>query len=189
MNYNCCKCGSDQTQKLSAIYASGTSHNHTTALTSGIIMQNTGAVGGLSATTSTSSTSRSLLADRLAPPQRLTFDPSASNPGGCLIIVLAIATTFAIATAIDHTFFLREEWITGWMGSSDPVKIAVDHPEVCFVISLFGGLAALMGIARGIRNKSRKFDTYNEAVYEPAMKEWKKKFYCHRCDTIFKPDA
>jgi hypothetical protein len=190
MNLSCSKCGSDHTQKLSSIYASGAGHRHATSHTSGMVIDNTGNVGGLSATTSTSSTYRSELADRIAPPQRLTVDLAGAKPLARLfLIVAAWWGTTIIAMGLDQKFFRRYEMVTGYMGSSDPVRMAIDHTGTCFLVGLLGGAFAFYLMAHRNVRKAEKFDVYNKTVYEPAMKEWQSKYYCHRCDNVFKPNA
>lgn len=189
MNLSCTNCGSEHTQKLSSVYASGTRHGHATSQTAGIVMDNAGNVGGMSATTSTSSTHRSELANRIAPPQRLSMNFSKANPLGLFLIVIAWWLTTGFAMVIDYLFFVKTEMVTGWMGSSTPTPVAFQHTGTCVVIGLLGGIVVFFLMVRKNIKKAQKFELYNKTVYEPAMKEWQLKYYCHRCDTVFKPSA
>jgi hypothetical protein len=189
MNLSCTKCGSEHTQKLSSVYASGTRHGHSTSYTSGMVVDNAGNVGGMSGTTSTSATYRSELAERIAPPKRLSVDFGKANPIGLISMVIAWFVTTMVAMSIDQMFFKSYKMVTGIMGSSDPVRMAIDHTGTCMVIGFLGSIFVFYLMVRGSVKKAKEFEQYNKAVYEPAIAEWQLKYYCHRCDTIFKPNT
>lgn len=93
------------------------------------------------------------------------------------------------AMSIDQKFFVERKMVVGWMGSSTPVPVEINHIGTCVVIGILGAIFAFFLIVRKNVKKAQRFEVYNKTVYEPAMRDWQLKYYCHRCDTVFKPSA
>lgn len=121
----CPKCNSDNTQRLSVIYQSGTQHISTTSRTYGGGGGSGFGVGG--ASTTTSGTSQSYLASKAAPPKK---KPLALAIGIIVVGFLAFYVQFLLALLIlaaggflAYKAFrynkevypgLRQEWQRSW---------------------------------------------------------------------------
>jgi hypothetical protein len=161
MSFSCAKCGSENTQKLSAIYSSGTSYSSSLSSHSSV-------AGALRGPVSTSSSHQSLLADRVAPPRKR--EQGQGTYGFVPLVMYCIAPFVCFFMWAVTQSFLGDRY----HGTSVCIGIVAGFAFVQFLIGLWN--------ARIQRRNLR----YNETIYAPAMKEWESKFYCHRCDTVFK---
>ena len=180
MNLSCPQCHSENTQKLSAIVASGTEHVHGRARTRSLSTGTTSGMGvamgprGLSsvhsygrvtiqrqADTNHASTTQSGLARRLSAPARkpenLLLFLVLLIPLGLLLSVIPIGIGYALGGATG-------KWAT----------IAALCAGTCF---LFKGMA-------GISAANRE---YNRTVWVEKKTQWDRSFFCHRCEHVFAP--
>jgi len=139
----CPKCKSENTQKLSAIVATGTSHS-----TSHSVGAAGGTVGGQAAFGTTSSTTNTVTRSALA--QKLS----------------APAKKKTILVIVGFAFLALIVW--GMFGK--------------FLGLLAAGGVGYLGFIIYTKNVA-----YNTAVWPGLFEEWDRSFYCHRCETVFKP--
>lgn len=161
MDLTCPTCGSQNTQKVSAIVSEGTHYSYST--NSATLVGTVGGRAGIATTTSsTTSVSTTELAERLAPPKLRRYH----NPINLTVLAGFVAFgAFWIAAQFTHTLRLK-------------------YPEELWVL----GPATLLGFVFGFYffdksgDESRK---WNVEVYPKLYAKWNRKFYCHRCESIF----
>lgn len=163
MNYNCTKCGSGNTQKISAIVSSGTGHGHSTsnATTVGMV-DGSLAVAGTRGSTNT--TMKTELAKKLAMPTRRTES--------WIFYGLVFGGVFAwIGGAI-----------VGFLG------LMIFNSAVGAISALVAGVCIFFHCVKHYRESAKRNAQYNKIEYSGAKKQWNLGFYCHRCENIFVPE-
>ena len=158
-NFNCKKCGAEDTKSFQMLHEQQTSTGSFGGLVSGagvgIGSNGIGAVGGGGAFSGNMSMA-TLLAQRIAPPKKR--EVAASDVGGPLAVLLFISGLFLIN--------LRGLKMAG---------------IICLSI------AVLIFIALGVRSvrEVKKAKKYNEEIYAPAYKKWQEMHVCLRCGHEF----
>lgn len=163
MNYNCTKCNSGNTQKISAIVSSGTSHGHSmsSATTVGVV-DGSLAVAGTRGSTNT--TIKTELAKKLAMPTRRTES--------WILYGLAFGGVF------------------GWIGGAIAgfLGVVIFNSAVGAILALAAGVAIFFHCVKHYRESAKRNARYNKIEYSDAKKQWDLGFYCHRCENVFVPE-
>ena len=164
MEYNCNKCGSSNTQKISAIVSGGTSHGHSTssATTVGMVDGNL-AVAGTQGSTYT--TLKTELAKKLAMPTKRTES--------WIFYGLFFGGGFAwIGGAI-----------VGFLGGM------IFNPTIGVILALIAAVCMFVHCIKHYRNSAKNNEKYNRLEYPQAKAQWDLSFYCHRCENVFAPQS
>jgi len=120
--YKCSECGSEDTFKVSQIYASSTQFIDTTTLGGGI----TNIGGGLGAA-ATKGTIQSLRAQQISPPQK----PKENTALGCGILLFIIIITFSLPITFLSLLLLIGGFILAWK-SMKPTKVDLQYYEMAY---------------------------------------------------------
>lgn len=164
MEYNCNKCGSVNTQKISAIVSGGTSHGHSTsrATTVGVVDGNL-AVAGTQGTTST--TTKTALAQKLTMPTKRTES--------WIFYGLFIGGGFAWVGGA----------IVGFLG------VMIFNSAIGAISAFIAAICIFIHCMKHYRDSAKRNAKYNELDYPNAKRQWDLSFYCHRCENIFVPKS
>lgn len=162
MELNCPKCKSENTQKITAIVDSGTTHSRGKTTSVGV-----GSVGGRmavgSSTGTTNTTHKTALAQKFPTPSK--------RPEGYIV-------KFVFGTLL-----------VGSLGYFLLTSITNTHGGL---FSIILGLIAygVTGkfLLQFLKNKSDANKAYNETVYPQEQRAWDNGFYCHRCENVFVPE-
>lgn len=162
MDYDCNKCGSSSTQKISAIVSSGTSNGSSTSRGTTI-----GMVGGdlavASTNGSTSATMKTQLAEKLAMPIKRTES--------WIFYGIFFGGGFGWISAM----------VVGFLGG------VIINPGVGVFLGLIAGVAMFLHCMKHYRNSAKRNVQYNKLEYPQAIEKWNSGFYCHRCEHVFIP--
>ncbi len=162
MTFDCPKCGSASTQKLSAIYEAGTATIQTGSTHLGVGLTGDGFVPVLGSS-STSGVQQSELAKRAAPPGKKGI--------GCGEIgAVLVAPPLLGLLAVFLCF------VIGWDSAAD---------WVCPGVSGIGFVLLLTGLVVAGREAAR----YNATEWPSLQSKWERSWYCHRCAQMFTVDA
>lgn len=164
MEYNCNKCGSSNTQKISAIVSGGTSHGHSTssATTVGMVDGNL-AVAGTKGSTYT--TMKTELAKKLAMPTKRTES--------WIFYGLFFGGGFA--------------WIGGAIAGF--IGVMIFNSAIGSISALIAAVCIFSHCVRHYRNSAKNNEKYNRLEYPQAKTQWNLGFYCHRCENVFVPQS
>lgn len=169
MKCHCPECGNEQTQKVSAIIASGTSSTTAVAFVDGIDRRNLSWLeGNKGSFLSLNSTSRTHLASRFSPPPRA----GGAASYGCCVSVLSFFISFLILWG------LSQRWV-----ASGRVEEPSNAFKIFLTVSFIFGVVVLpiiVGVYVAIQNYR-----YNKNILPKLQEEWNRLWYCHRCDTTF----
>jgi hypothetical protein len=162
VEYNCNKCGSSSTQKISAIVSGGTSHGHARSRATTVGMVDGGlAVAGTSGSTKT--TMQTELAQKLAMPTRRTESWIFHGVliGGALAWVGGAIAGFLGAMVVSAGFGV--------------------------ILGLVAGVWTMFYCVKHYRDGARRNVQFNRLEYPQAKEQWSLGFYCHRCENVFIP--
>jgi hypothetical protein len=167
MDLKCNSCGSDNTQKLSAIVSRGTTHGYASTTASSVGVVN-GALATSSTVASTHTTSSTDLAQKLTWPQKLSerwLLKSLILGGGAGFIC------FQISMGIGF-------WIRSKSDILAYLSLIIGH-----------GFGAYLFIRTLWKNRAaaKRNAIYNKEEYPHKIARWQKSFYCHRCENVFIP--
>jgi hypothetical protein len=178
MNYSCPNCGSDQTQKITAIVAAGTSHAHGAVSTTSLLSAQ-GGFGSAYSEGSAHSTHSTELATKLAKP--------VPQP---IRILGPLLGWFILAVLGTVIFIVIFAGILGLLGPFGQRVGAIIHIPI-FGFPFYGlVLTALFFIStRSVFRSAGRAREYNRDIYPVELERWQNEFYCHRCDQIFTPAA
>lgn len=162
MEYNCNKCGSSNTQKISAIVSSGTSHGRSksSATTVGMVDGRLGVAGTRG---STSTTMRTELAKKLAMPIKRTES--------WIFYGLFIGGGFA--------------WVGGAIAGF--LGVVIFNSAIGAISALIAGVCIFLHCIKHYRGSAKRNEQYNRVEYPDAKAQWNLSFYCHRCEHVFVP--
>jgi hypothetical protein len=163
VNYNCGKCGSGSTQKISAIVSGGTSHGHSMsrATTVGMVDGNL-AVANTQGSTNTTTTTA--LAQQLAKPARRT------------------ESWIFLGVLVGGVSAWAGGWIAGFLGG------VLVSPHVGLMLGLIAAAWLFFASIKHYRVIAKRNAEYNKLEYPSAIQRWNLGFYCHRCEHVFVPD-
>lgn len=164
VEYNCNKCGSSNTLKISAIVSGGTSHGHSTssATTVGVVDGNL-AVAGTKGSAYT--TMKTELAKKLAMPTQRTES--------WIFYGLFIGGGFAWTGGA----------IVGFLG------VMIFNSAIGFISALIAAVCIFSHCVKHYRNSAKNNEKYNRLEYPQAKAKWNLGFYCHRCENVFVPQS
>jgi hypothetical protein len=170
MKLHCPNCKNENIQSVPIAYESGTSTSSSTSFTVGAI-GNIGHASAMGAVTESQSSSATLIAARLAPPEKKGFK------SGCIFIG---------ALWLACLLFLSSILCLGNIGSSDQ-----DGRTMFWV-----GLVMAIGSAwylRKLKNKisaeKQEIERYNEEEYPKKVAEWRSHWFCSKCGFTGKLDV
>ena len=159
---SCPHCGSDQIQRVAAIYEAGTSAINTETLGMGVGYSQGGFVPALGSA-STEGVQQSELVSRLAPPG---YEPALK-----MIIVMPVVLSVLWGLLVIAVAFVLD--LIGIDSAGSAIK------PLWILGSL--GLAAL-SIRAGLR-----MARYNRENWPQDMESWRAEWYCHKCGERFSP--
>jgi len=165
MSYACPKCGSENTQKITAVAASGTTEgtSQTTTVGGGV---GGGGFGAGVASGTTKSQFQTELAKRFSPPEKEMEGVFFHIITGLIIyaVVMAVAAFFIIGFGeqIIGEFLATVAWLA------------------------FGVWYGLRRIRKGSENRA-KSQRFNREEYPALLDMWENGFYCHRCEHTYTP--
>lgn len=162
MEYSCKKCGSSNTQKISAIVSGGTSHGRSTSSSTTVGMVD-GSLGVAGTQGSTNTTMRTELAKKLAMPTKRTES--------WIFYGLFIGGGFA--------------WVGGAIAGF--LGVMIFNSAVGAISALIAGVCIFFHCIKHYRNSAKRNEKYNKDEYPDAKAQWNLSFYCHRCENIFVP--
>jgi phosphate/sulfate permease len=167
MNCTNAACGSDNTRRLSMVYAEGAGTTKSSASTHGMV--NVGNQLG-SISTSTTSTNRyeSDLARRCAPPEK----PSFSWFFFSLPIVLIVGILFGAPHVADE------------LGNRVATRYFDSHPTALKIYLVTLGVGLIVGIVLGAISAGRRFNAA-DAVYKQGMDAWGRSWLCMKCGNLY----
>jgi len=158
-DFNCPKCGSDQTAKCSAVYASGTTAIETKTSGMGVGLSRGGFVPVVGGGT-TRGVQQTQLAAQLAPPAK---EPTVKQFfGGTFFLAPLLGVIVAIVVGL----------ISDW-----------SEPAVVGTFLVVAALIAILNVAATVRMYRENRDEWPK-----LYAEWERKWYCGRCGETFTPD-
>jgi len=164
VNYNCNKCGSGSTQKISAIVSGGTSHGHSTSNATTVAMVDGGlAVAGTRGSTNT--ITKTELAKKLAMPVERTES--------WVFYSLFFGGVFA--------------WIGGAIFGF--LGVMIFNSAAGAISAIAASVCIFFHCVKHYRESAKRNAKYNRLEYPGAKKQWNLGFYCHRCENIFVPES
>lgn len=161
MDLNCPKCNSENTQKITAIVDSGTTHSRGTTTSVGV-----GSVGGGLAYGGSTGTTRTTHTTALA--QRFTKPKKRSEGYVLSSVFLTLIASWLSAALIGPIIGSKNEFVV--------------FLEALICLVVFGRL-----IFRWQKNKSEKNKEYNRNSFPEEIETWSNGFFCHRCEAVFVP--
>lgn len=171
MDLSCPKCKSENTQKITSVVSSGTTH--TTGTTSSTSIGTTGTAVGVSTSRGTvSATSTTELAKKLAEPTK-KYD-------GFLAILLCLSPfVFFLSAAIGAYIAFEILWFRydPW-ASFQTAPMILSAIPFCLIMKFIYKKWEPYRMAR---------KAYNENEFPAVHKRWSEGFFCHRCENIFLP--
>ena len=171
MDLSCPKCKSENTQKITSVVSSGTTH--TTGTTSSTSVGTTGTTVGVSTSRGTvSATSTTDLARKLAEPTK-KYEGFIRVLLCAFLFILPVSLVIGGYVAYEILWFEMDPWAkfhtAGWV----------------FGIIPFFWLMNLVYKKWEPYRMARK--AYNQNEFPELHKRWSEGFYCHRCENIFVP--
>lgn len=162
MEYNCNKCGSGNTQKISAIVSGGTSHGHSTSRGTTVgMVDGSLAVAGTQGSTNT--TIKTELAQKLSMPTKRTES--------WIFYGLFIGGGFAWVGGA----------IIGFLGA------VIFNSAIGAISALIAGVCIFLHCMKHYRDCAKRNAEYNKIDYPNEKVQWDLGFYCHRCENVFVP--
>lgn len=175
LHWRCPKCGDSNIQRVSVIYAEGTSSASRTTVGVGDI-QGEGLIGGVGASSQTGSTG---LAAQLAPPREpKSLSNDAAGTAGCLAFVV-FALVFFLTLIIDSAMASDDE------GLFSGLCLFFLNPAVAGFV--FARLTFRKVKTSGDAEYLKKVAEHQkeQADFELRRGLWERSFFCHRCGDIF----
>lgn len=162
MDLTCPKCRSENTQKITAIVDSGTTHSRGTTTSVGV-----GSVGGRlavgSSTGTTNTTHKTALAQKFPTPSKRSEGYVVKLVLGTVVIG---SVAYAILTSVTNTHGGFFDLVLGALAYGVTGKL-------------------LLGF---LKRKADANKVYNETVYPQEQRAWEHGFFCHRCENVFVPE-
>jgi hypothetical protein len=164
--YFCPKCKSENTQKLSAIYSAGTSTSQSRSRGIGLLL-NDGDIDPFLATSKSVSSNQTHLAEKLNPP---VFFPAKCTKANVVAILGVITALIALGFFMSVFFSHR---------SSKMLHLTFA------IISSLSASACLTFHNKEVK-RVNTLNMENAKRIEKEMIDWNTKYYCHRCEHIFR---
>lgn len=172
---NCPQCGQlDKVQKVSALYAQGTSRTSYESPSAAVQINDTTFYG----TQERTAISRTALSERLTPPTppSIRKPMEATNSSGCGIIAI-----IGVLLGIVMVFCGFQVKFDGWQLIFAGAILIIAVPIYYF------SDASKIKSGKAKQEYKAKLEVYNRtmAPYESAQRQWDSAYYCGRCDGIF----
>jgi heme O synthase-like polyprenyltransferase len=162
VQYNCNKCESSNTQKISAIVSGGTTHGNSTSNATTVGIVDCGlAVAGTRGSTNT--TMKTELAKKLAMPTKRT------------------ESWMFYGVFIGGGFAWIGGAIVGFLG------VMIFNSAIGAIAALLAVLLIFIHCVKHYRNCAKRNEKYNTVEYPNEKAQWDLGFYCHRCENVFIP--
>ena len=170
--FQCPKCSSDHTQKLSVIYDSGTTNARSKTFAHGVAINPDLSLTPVLGSLGTNTLSQSELARRLSPPVL----PSKESGEVYFVHFVAIA-------AVCVSFGLM-------MAAVDSTRAATE--KVAFIIGIvfflgFGIVFAIYGFS--LDKTANESLTRKLGTYQKHLADWRASVFCHRCGHVYIPES
>lgn len=170
MNLNCPKCQSENTQKITSVVSSGTTHTSGSTSSTSIVTTGT-AVGVASSSGSVNATSTTELARKLA-------EPSKKYDGYLAILIVASPFVFFFSAACGAFIAFKVLWFKPSVWDFNWMPIFLGAPIFMWIMKF---IYRKWAPYRAVRKN------YNDNEFPEIHKKWREGFYCHRCENVFTP--
>lgn len=164
VSYACPKCQSENTQKISAIIASGTTHGDSTTVTVGA-GGGTGGLGAGVASGKTTSQFQTSLVKKFPEPVRKSEDVILGFIIGS--VMFGVLVFFLIAVLFG---------MMGW--NSKALMIVLSLPAFFYTIPK---------IYKSVVSSANSNKEFNLTKLPAERDLWNHGFYCHRCENVYNP--